>query len=627
MKNAILFSFFLTGCTLGLDAKYHLPDEPDDDTTSQPSDEPSAQPANEPSSQPSSEPSAQPANEPSSQPSSSENPNLGECGDGIDNDNDGVTDCQDTDCTGAPVCVDNDNDGYSAVDDCNDYNDSINPGASEISDDGIDQDCDGQDETTNSNGGGGNGNPTTEDCSNGIDDDQNGMTDCDDYMCILEPVCMEDCSNGIDDNGNGMTDCDDYMCILDPACSGSSNGTDADSDGYDSIASGGNDCDDSDYYTYPGAGYLEINYNDCMTDADFDGYGDDNPLFGVVAGTDCDDTSYYTNPAAYDFMVDGIDQDCDGVDGPSQNTGVDADNDGYDSIASGGDDCDDNDSYTHPNAAYWDGPDCMTDYDQDNYGDENPNSGVTPGTDCNDSDYSINPGAYDYTTDGIDQDCDGVDYGSTSTGCSSTEIEDCNGNCAPTSWLGDNYCDSGNFTHMGNPIDFDCAQHNYDDGDCTPATTTCASYEIEDCNGNCVPTSYLGDGVCDNSTYYDLDCAQHNYDDGDCSSTTLPTECCFDVYMYDSSYDGWHGSYLHVYEDNIWASQHTLTTGGYGMETACVPYGSRFDLAFSDTANTLSGMYDSEITYDLYDSDYNLLISESDPPNGTRHTEYYVTCN
>ena len=68
------------------------------------------------------------------------------------------------------ICTDNDNDGYSAVEDCNDYNDTINPGANEITDDGIDQDCDGFDETTDSNGGGGNGNPTTEDCSNGIDD-------------------------------------------------------------------------------------------------------------------------------------------------------------------------------------------------------------------------------------------------------------------------------------------------------------------------------------------------------------------------------------------------------------------------------------------------------------------------
>ena len=97
--------------------------------------------------------------------------------------------------------------------------------------------------------------------------------------------------------------------------------------------------------------------------------------------------------------------------------------------------------------------------------------------------------------------------------------------------------------------------------------------------------------------------------------------------MYDSANDGWHSSYLHVYVDNVWTSQHTLTTGSAGSETACVPYGSRFDLAFSDSANIYSGTYDYEITYDLYSQDGNLEISESNPPNGTRFTEYSVSCN
>ena len=66
--------------------------------------------------------------------------------------------------------------------------------------------------------------------------------------------------------------------------------------------------------------------------------------------------------------------------------------------------------------------------------------------------------------DGIDQDCDGVD--STSSACSSTEIVDCNGNCALSSWLGDNFCDDGVFSYNGNYIDLDCALHSYDDGDC-----------------------------------------------------------------------------------------------------------------------------------------------------------------
>ena len=83
-------------------------------------------------------------------------------------------------------------------------------------------------------------------------------------------------------------------------------------------------------------------------------------------------------------MGDGIDQNCDNVDG------TDNDGDGDASIASGGMDCDDMDAMV----------DSMTDADGD---------GVLCTTDCDDMDADSYPGAFDQPGDGIDQDCAGGD--------------------------------------------------------------------------------------------------------------------------------------------------------------------------------------------------------------------------
>jgi len=58
--------------------------------------------------------------------------------------------------------------------------------------------------------------------------------------------------------------------------------------------------------------------------------------------------------------------------------------------------------------------------------------------------------------------------GSGAFGCPAGEIPDCNGNCAPAAWLGDGTCDDGTRLHNGNLIDFSCGASNFDDGDCTP---------------------------------------------------------------------------------------------------------------------------------------------------------------
>lgn len=59
-------------------------------------------------------------------------------------------------------------------------------------------------------------------CTNGIDDDNNSLVDCDDPACELFPGCRQQvpeiCDNGVDDNHNGFTDCDDPACVEAPNC-------------------------------------------------------------------------------------------------------------------------------------------------------------------------------------------------------------------------------------------------------------------------------------------------------------------------------------------------------------------------------------------------------------------------
>jgi YVTN family beta-propeller protein len=93
--------------------------------------------------------------------------------------------------------------------------------------------------------------------------------------------------------------------------------------------------------------------------------------------------------------------------------------------------------------------------------------------------------------------------------CPPGEIQDCNGNCHPANWVGDGVCDNG----IDVPSDFMCIEFGWDGGDC-PCTDDC----IEDCNGNLFPASWVGDGVCDDgyTVPSDFICEEFNWDEGDC---------------------------------------------------------------------------------------------------------------
>ena len=106
-----------------------------------------------------------------------------DCGDGVDDESDGDTDCEDVDCF-------------------------------------FDSDC------------------VPEICTDGIDNDHDGLTDCDDdeidpatslARCPAHLCIPEVCDSGLDDDGDGLTDCEDEECVLfvstsDPGATCAANG-------------------------------------------------------------------------------------------------------------------------------------------------------------------------------------------------------------------------------------------------------------------------------------------------------------------------------------------------------------------------------------------------------------------
>ena len=174
------------------------------------------------------------------------------------------------------------------------------------------------------------------------DSDACAGSDCDDGDRLRNPSADDDVGDGADQNCDGL------------------DGVDADGDGHASAASGGDDCDDEDGGRSPGLPDQVGNDTDENCDG-VDGVDGDGDGFASEAsgGDDCDDGDLAIHPGAFDGIGngggegegegegeaprgDGIDQNCDGVDG------VDGDGDGHASIASGGEDCGDADPGVHP---------------------------------------------------------------------------------------------------------------------------------------------------------------------------------------------------------------------------------------------------------------------------------------
>ena len=76
-------------------------------------------------------------------------------------------------------------------------------------------------------------------CDDGMDDNGDGFSDCDDASCELDPVCLipEDCTVAGDEDEDGLFDCDDPDCALASTCTANNesecqDGIDNDQDGY-----------------------------------------------------------------------------------------------------------------------------------------------------------------------------------------------------------------------------------------------------------------------------------------------------------------------------------------------------------------------------------------------------------
>lgn len=142
------------------------------------------------------------------------------CSDGIDNDGNGLTDTADPNAVNCPVtCTDLDGDGYSTEGgecgpiDCNDADSNINPGAQEACGDGVDNNCNGLTDTADMN---------AVDCPMTCTDaDGDGFSveggacgpiDCDDSNPEVNPAALELCDDGIDNNCDGRSDANDTVC-------------------------------------------------------------------------------------------------------------------------------------------------------------------------------------------------------------------------------------------------------------------------------------------------------------------------------------------------------------------------------------------------------------------------------